>query len=252
MASYHIAQLPNRRLWSYLRYIGPAGVFSRYVSTHRPDARSWAVLRHNRLCGVAIAGHTAGLNEAYAHWLFADTPDAAALLAQPLLADSPTLYVPLSYLHVIQQFCPQRTISTDRLYLLPPTHFKPVSGNAVVRLSANSLRQLNIPAEMQPLIGSADAWQEPMALFGIVHKSTLVCIGEILVQDRHSGVIQQIYTLPDYRGAGLAPQLVSQLARRLLTCRKLPIYVVAEDNLASRRVVEKLGFILDSCWGYLD
>lgn len=80
---------------------------------------------------------------------------------------------------------------------------------------------------------------------------TLVCIGETVVKDQHYGAIQQISTLPAYRGRGLAQQLVGACCQALLAQGKPLIYVVSEDNLQSRRVAETLSFLLDSCWGYL-
>ena len=247
-----VVKLPNHQLTAYLDQVGAAGVFSRYVIARRPDAESLAVVEHERVVGTAVAGSSVELYEAYPHWIFANSPEAALLLAQATRNDSPALNFPLSYLDQVQAIYPQHQISVDRLYVLPQSRFRATHGAASVRrIDAAALQTLDVPAELQPLIGAADAWNGDYALHGIVLQHTLVCIGETLVQDRHYGAIQQIYTLPTYRGRGLAQQLVSACCESLLAQHKLPIYVVAEDNLPSRHLAEKLGFLLDSSWAYL-
>jgi GNAT superfamily N-acetyltransferase len=244
--------LPNHELAPFLDQVGAAGIFSRYVVAQQPDAESAAVLDDGRVVGTAIAGSNVGLYEAAPYWIFAGSPDAALLLAQATQSDSPNINFPLSYLDLFQEIYQQHQISIDRLYVLPQSRFHATPGDGPVQqLDATALKALRIPAEIQPFIGDADAWQGRYALHGIVQNGTLVCIGETVVQDRHSGAIQQIYTLPAYRGRGLAQQLVSACCQTLLMQNKRPIYVVADDNLPSRRVAEKLGFLLDSCWGYL-
>lgn len=247
-----LVKLPNHQLAAYLDQVGAVGVFSRYVIARQPEAESLAVVEDGRVVGTAVAGSSVGLYEAYPHWIFAGSPEAALLLAQATKSDSPALNFPLSYFDQIQAVYPHHQISIDRLYVLPQSRFHAAQGIACIRrLDAAALQTLNIPVELQPFIGALDDWQDDHVLFGIVLQNTLVCIGETLVQDRHYGAIQQIFTLPAYRGRGLAQQLVSACCESLLAQHKLPIYVAAEDNLLSRHLAEKLGFLLDSCWGYL-
>ncbi|MBV9790069.1 MAG: GNAT family N-acetyltransferase [Chloroflexi bacterium] len=247
-----VVKLPNHQLAAYLDQVGAAGVFSRYVIARQPDAESLAVVENGRVVGTAVAGSSVGLFEAYSHWIFAGSPEAALLLAQATRNDSPALNFPLSYLDQVQATYPQHQISVDRLYVLPQSRFHAARGAAPVqRIDAAALQMLDVPAELQPLIGAADAWTGDYTLHGIVLQHTLVCIGETIVQDQHYGAIQQIYTLPAYRGRSLAQQLVSACCDSLLAQHKLPIYVAAEDNLPSRHLAEKLGFLLDSRYGYL-
>lgn len=243
--------LPNHKLEAFLGQVGAAGVFSRYIIAQRPDAESPAVISNRRVVGTAIAGSAVGLYEAYPRWIFASSPEAALLLAQATKSEAPAINFPLSYLDLFQATYPQHQISSDQLYVLPRSRFRAALGAArVQKLDATALKTLHIRDELQPFIGSTDAWQGNYVLYGIVKDHTLACIGETVVQDRHSGVIQQIYTLPACRGRGLAQQLVSACCQALLDQKKLPLYVVAENNLPSRHIAEKLGFLLDSCWGY--
>lgn len=245
--------LPNHELAPFLDQVGVVGVFSRYVIAQRPDAESVAVLDDGRVVGTAIAGSNVDLHEAAPHWIFAGSPEAALLLAEATRSAAPNINFPLSYLDLLQGIYPQHKLSIDRLYVLPQSRFRATPGDVEVRqLDASALKTLHIPAELRPFIGAAEAWQGRYALHGIVQNETLVCIGETVVQDRHYGAIQQIYTLPAYRGRALAQQLVSACCQTLLAQNKRPIYVVADDNLPSRRVAEKLGFLLESCWGYID
>ncbi|HEY0736537.1 MAG TPA: GNAT family N-acetyltransferase [Herpetosiphonaceae bacterium] len=248
----HVVKLPNRELAPFLDQMGAAGIFSRYVIAQRPDAESAAVLDNGRVVGTAIAGSSVELYEAAPHWIFAVSPEAALLLAQSTQSASPNINFPLSYLDLFQAIYPQHQLSIDRLYVLPRSRFHATPGDVPVQqLDATALKALRIPAELQPFIGAVDAWQGRYVLHGIVQDETLICIGETVVQDRHSGAIQQIYTLPADRGRGLARRLVGACCQALLAQGTCPIYVVADDNLPSRRVAEKFGFLLDSCWGYL-
>ncbi len=60
----------------------------------------------------------------------------------------------------------------------------------------------------------------------------------------HNELAQEIAvgTDPAHRGKGLAPMLVAQAARRILTEGFLPLYLHTLDNEASARVAEKAGF----------
>jgi hypothetical protein len=71
-----------------------------------------------------------GLDEVSSHWVFADTPDAAAMLASTLHSATPAINFPLSYLDVFQTSYPDWAISIDLLYLLPASHFKDRPGYA--------------------------------------------------------------------------------------------------------------------------
>jgi GNAT superfamily N-acetyltransferase len=60
----------------------------------------------------------------------------------------------------------------------------------------------------------------------------------------HNELAQEIAvgTDPAHRGKGLAPMLVAQAARRILSDGFLPLYLHTLDNEASARVAEKAGF----------
>jgi ribosomal protein S18 acetylase RimI-like enzyme len=51
-----------------------------------------------------------------------------------------------------------------------------------------------------------------------------------------------VATLPEYRGRGFATAAASIVARRLREAGQTPVWSTGEDNSASRRVAEKLGF----------
>ena len=249
----HCVSLHNHRLQAYVNAVGPAGLFSRYVVRRKPDSSSLAVLHRNQVLGTAISGQTAELWESYPYWVFANTPDAAAVLAHALGKSVSGLNVPLHYVDIFQTLHPDRSLSVDRLYALPPSRFQDSAAvHPVVQLSTALLRDVHIEPELHPLLGNLEHWHGETRLYGIVQNSLLVCIGDIMVQDAYLGAIQQLYTLASHRGQGLARSLVTFLARTLLQHQKLPLYVVAEDNLPSRRIAETAGFMLDSCWGYFE
>jgi hypothetical protein len=244
--------LPHHQLRDYLEHTGPAGVFSRYVARKQGDGQSLAALHGAHVAGTAIAGRTFDLNEAYSHWVFADTPDAAAALAQALNGDDPAINFPLVYFDTFQALYPQRAISIDCLYLLPAARFRPATERYPVRkLSVEDLKDLVIPGELRPLLGSPEHWRDDMELYGVVDEGQLVCMAEATVRDRHIAVIQQLYTITSHRSRQLAQSLVGAMARRLIAGGMVPMYVADEANILSRNLAEKLGFKLDSRWGYI-
>jgi GNAT superfamily N-acetyltransferase len=249
----HSANVFNHQLAAYLRHVGPAGVFSRYVIGKKAGAASIAAIHEEGIVGTAVSGRTLGLFEAYSHWIFADTYAAAAVLADALSHDDEiAINFPLIYFDLFQSICAARTLSLDCVYLLPASRFRPLSGQYdVQKLNSAELKQLVIGEELRPLLGALDDWQGGMHLYGIVQANQLVCVGEATVQDRELAVIQQLYTVQAYRGQNMARTLVSHVVERLIAEQKVPMYVVSEDNVASRRIAEKLGFILDSQWGFI-
>lgn len=244
--------VPHYTLQDYLKSTGPAGVFSRYVANRLPDAISAAVLDGDRVVGTAIAGRTFGLYEAYPHWILADTAEAAELLAHHLLISDRVVNAPQAFLKPLQQLYERQQFSTDCLYLLKPSQFRPISHSQQVRvLTTPELQQLELPEELHAFLGNLDDWQGSMQLYGIVEAGRLCCIADMIVHDQDYTVIQQLYTITSYRGQGLAQRLVSTMAEQILQQRKTPVYVAAEDNAPSRAIAEKLGFSLDAQWVFI-
>ena len=52
-----------------------------------------------------------------------------------------------------------------------------------------------------------------------------------------------VYTLERWRGRGLAAAAASLVARRLQEASQVPVWSTGEDNRASLRVAQKLGFV---------
>ena len=59
--------------------------------------------------------------------------------------------------------------------------------------------------------------------------------------DLHGGI--SIYTLEDWRGKGYATSAASLVAETLQSMGKVPVWYCGEENGASLRTAEKLGFI---------
>jgi predicted GNAT family acetyltransferase len=60
-----------------------------------------------------------------------------------------------------------------------------------------------------------------------------------------------VSTLPDFRGQGLATAAAALVARELQQNGRIPVWSCGEDNYASLRVAEKLGFKYDSQRTYI-
>ncbi|HEX2911258.1 MAG TPA: GNAT family N-acetyltransferase [Chloroflexia bacterium] len=248
-----IELIANNRLKEFLQRTGPAGVFARYVAQLKPQEKSLAVLADAQVLGTALCGRDFDLYEAFPHWVFTSSPEAAQLLAQAL-PQTLAMNYPLQFKSIFQRAFPLRTHSVDRIYTL--TIFNgiciPEEYPQVRLLTGKELSRLLIAPEIRHLLGNFSDWTEEKPLYGIQSADELVAIAEAQVQDDQYGAIQQLYTVESWRGKGLAKKLVGKICHDLLVKGKKPLYQVSEDNPASLKVTESLGFVLESRWGFME
>ena len=80
------------------------------------------------------------------------------------------------------------------------------------------------------------------AAAGAVINNQLVAIAQNYALTEGYGDIG-VFTLPDWRGRGLAAAAAAQVAKWLLGNGRIPVWSCGESNLASLRVAEKLSFV---------
>ena len=123
---------------------------------------------------------------------------------------------------------------------------EPVSSfpNEVVRLLTSSDEALLAKA---PEVIRGNSYQTPQkilstgAVAAIVNDS-IVSLAQTYAQtDLHGGI--SIYTLEEWRGKGYATSAASLVAETLQAMGKVPVWYCGEENGASLRTAEKLGFV---------
>lgn len=82
--------------------------------------------------------------------------------------------------------------------------------------------------------------REGVVACGIVGGEMVAMAHTSAVTERHADI--GVFTLPQWRRRGLASAAASRVARRVQEQGRRPTWSTGEDNAASRRVAEKLGF----------
>lgn len=247
--SIWISERENRSLNPYLAGVGLVGVFARYVAALRPNSTSLAAAVGVDVKGVAVFGRSMGLYEAASCWIFADAEDAFERILHRVDSDgvAPLNFAP-GYSTIVGL---NRAVSVDRLYaMLDPVATTLPESIRVESLTRRRLMELTIHPELVPSLGRLEDIPDGFPYFGYVRNGVLVALAESVVRDDASATIQQVITVSSERCRGLGRAVVAEVARDILRQGLVPTYLVAEENAASIALVESLGFVLESTWGY--
>jgi predicted GNAT family acetyltransferase len=79
--------------------------------------------------------------------------------------------------------------------------------------------------------------------YGITHGSRIVAMAGERFAAGNLREISSVCTHPDFRGQGLATQLVAYLVRLQLNLGEIPFLQVMSSNDNARRVYERMGFV---------
>ena len=121
----------------------------------------------------------------------------------------------------------------------PPARYL---NNAAVRLLAPD--DLPLLQAAPPELRSPDPLHllHKTAAAGAIINDQLVAIAQNYALTKGFGDIG-VFTLPEWRGQGLAASAAAQVAQWLQANGRIPVWSCGEHNLASWRVAEKLGFV---------
>lgn len=136
---------------------------------------------------------------------------------------------------------PGERLKSEIYYSLHPADFRPYLGWPVTQLGVQHAKLLargegwtrDVPANLR--YPGDHAW-------GVIDDDRVVgscCCTEITPR---VVTIQGVYSAERYRGMGVARSVVTAAARAILADARTPFYCADEDNGASRRVAESLGF----------
>jgi len=240
-----VRELENARLAEALALDPAHHLFPLFVCRHAPGATSPAVVVGGRIEGALICGTDCGAPFVPDAWLVSGTSAAARLLleAHGRRQAPPPLCFPPVFEHLVRAALPASTrLGALRHYALtrPPP---PPAGLSIEELGPARLSAITIDAAMAPQVG-APARAPAAGFFGVVEGEQLIACADVLVSAGPVATIQQVFTHPDHRRRGLAAALVRHLARLLIARGQAATYLVDEDNAASVRLAESVGFQL--------
>ena len=134
----------------------------------------------------------------------------------------------------------------EEIYFLPGGPVAPVSDPPVRRLTAADVPMMEVATEALGMQGwrwgSAAALVRESVAAGAVVDGELVAVGFAgYASDRHAEV--GVVTREDHRNRGLSTAAAALVCAELVRSGKTPVWSTSEENVASRRVAAKLGFV---------
>jgi GNAT superfamily N-acetyltransferase len=156
-------------------------------------------------------------------------------LLNHLSLDHYLIQIPYPLLPLLRRAFIVRTVETNLLYVLRKEDFLPARD-----------------ARVRPLIPRGfpicyQVGEEKLSLetfYGLFLDDQVVSYGGTQFETQELAEIAWLRTDENHQHKGYATKVVSAVVEDLLEEDKLPIYRVSADNLASRRVAERLGFTL--------
>jgi GNAT superfamily N-acetyltransferase len=76
----------------------------------------------------------------------------------------------------------------------------------------------------------------------LLEDGNVVCLGRAEPRGDNLYEICDLFTVPERRGEGLASSVAAWLCEYVISIGRVPVYVVAEGNVASRKIAARLGF----------
>jgi len=231
-------------------------LFPTYVCQQQPQATSWAAFEGDRMVGAVVGGRAVAIYAVPSYWLFADGTKAALALARRLRDELAPAEVELNYPLALddgmREAFPAGRASIDVYYGLSRRDFRPQPLRHRVSSSMNArCEQWLSPRSSTASSAPSTSFTRDRLLRAFVRRSRARA-RRVHRPERRSRTIQQLYTLRAERGKGLIGELASHICQLLIARGKLCTYLVSEDNHASIRVAEKLGFRIHSRFGYLE
>jgi ribosomal protein S18 acetylase RimI-like enzyme len=224
--------------------LGVEGTFARYLLARIPNAPMlrWTGAPNQ----VAISGAPYGHYEASFTWILGGRLDAASAFVEHL-AKQPHLqaYLPHALAEPIAAAFDALAVSTDRVYTLAhPPEPSAIAGR-IVELRADT--ELALAPDLQSSIPPpAFRRRVDFPYCAVVEDDTVVAIAECAVDDGRFTVIQQVRTAAACRGRGLGRALVAAMCRDIVARGRTPVYICAENNLASVALARSVGLSLST------
>lgn len=251
--NYRVEKVKNIEILPLLNLEPIYNSHSIYVCHNKPQDSSLAVISNstNKIEAALITG----LPELYLaqdYYLSASCIESAEMILNEIktMKDFAINY-PLWAENIMKKYFNNANLSYDNIYVYQKKDLPcfPKGKPAAQKLTCELFNSIEIPKELYGLLSSEDLIPESK-FYSVVENNTLCAIGERLLDTRNVSAISQLITVKECRKKGYATEIITGLTREILKENKIPVYMLSEENIASKKSCEKVGFVLYSRMGY--
>lgn len=250
---YNIKKVKNKQIVESLILEPIYNAHALHVCREKPEGESMVVV--SKESGKIEASLITGIPEVYVvpgYWLSASNYESAEVLIKTLDADEEiSINYPIWAEEIIKGHFNDIETSYDNIYVYAKKYMEGDSSNMAIKLTEDVYNSCKIPKELKGLVCVNDLKLESK-FFCILENDTVCTIGEHYVDSCSISAISQIFTVPQFRGKGYAAEVIKALAREILSEDKIPIYLLSESNIASKKACEKAGFVLCARIGFAE
>lgn len=251
--TYRVEKVKNIEILPLLNLDPIYNSHSIYVCQNKPQDTSLAAISNNtnKIGAILITG-LPDLYLAQDYYLSASNIESAkAILCEIKNMKDFSINYPIWLENVVKEYFPNGNLTYDNIYVYQKKHLpcffsdKPVAQ----KLTCELFNSVEIPNEIKGLLSSEDLVPESK-FYGVVKDNKLCAIAERLLDTGNVAAISQLLTINDCRRKGYAAEIITGLTREILQENKIPVYMLSEENTASKKSCEKAGYVLYSRMGF--
>lgn len=253
--NYKVEKIKNSEILPFLNLEPIYNAHSIYVCKNKPEDVSLAAISKatNNIEAVLITG-LPELFVVYGYYLSASNYESAEAIIKEIkeMKDFAINY-PIWTEALIKKYFKKASLSYDNLYIYPSDKPLEINNDTVKaqKLTCDLFKSIEIPKELQGIFNCEDLLPESK-VYSVIENNKLCAIGERFMDSDSANAISQLRTIKDCRKRGYAVKIITELTREALKENKIPIYLLSENNTASKRSCEKAGYVPFSRIGYAE
>lgn len=256
-STYKIEKIKNSEIIPFLNLDPIYNAYTIYVCKTKPEDMSLAVVSKftNNVEAVLITGkEKPTIYMVYGYWLAAANYESAEIIINEIKNNNDfCINYPIWAEDIIAKYFPKAVFTYDNIYVYNKKHLSNLCSedNKAQKLTAELYKSINIPSGLKSLF-SIDDLIPQSKFFGAVEDNNLCAIGERLLDTGSVAGISQLITLEECRKKGYAVSIIRGLTKEIISENKIPIYLLSEENIASKKSCEKSGYVLHSRIGFAE
>ncbi len=150
---------------------------------------------------------------------------------------------------------PRSEHSYEVLHLCTPENYRSprtVAGADVVRLTPLLVEQYAFDLEIVKALSGISEQQCRRPLYGALCDQQFVSIADGSAMTAQVAIVQQVYTVPQYRRRGLGRVVVGRLSEEILALGRVAVYSADYFNYASLALCRSLGYKPVAVFGWAE